>query len=71
MGNNFTPDLTLAELSKIVRLTPVRLRQLAQKDELPGAYKIGRRTWVFRRECLDQIRGLAPNARRKGQVAAA
>jgi len=50
-------DLTIDELSVIVRKHPETLRKLARKMQLPGAYRLGK-TWRIPAEAVDRMRGV-------------
>lgn len=50
-------DLTMKELAAILGFNFETLVKRAKKGKLPGSYKMGKE-WRFRRECLDEIRGI-------------
>lgn len=49
------PDLTIGDLAKVTGRHPETLRRLARLNQLPGAYRLGRR-WLVRREALSELR---------------
>lgn len=50
-------DLTLKELAAITGIHFKSLARMALQGKLMGTYRVGR-DWRFRRECLDEIRGI-------------
>lgn len=53
------PDLTLAELSKIIPCSKQRLSEMAKAGSLRGCYRFGRRYFI-RRDAVDELRGIKP-----------
>ena len=51
------PDLSLRELSEITGRHTETLRRLARTDQLPGAYRLGRR-WLIAPEAVRKLRRL-------------